>query len=345
MATATTIQNPSHTAKTIIFDLSSKTLNFEPSYPIPTPDPAKNDYLIHVKATALCARELEWPFEYPEAIFSDNPDKQITPGYDLAGVVVTSPSPDAPFQPGDEIYARTLPNRPGNCREYTIGRPEEMALKPSSLDWVQSATVPLSALTAWQALFEHGGVKSEAIGDPNVREDKKRVLVIAAAGGVGVWVVQLASLAGLEVVAQIGSVENDQYVRELGATETINYKELSLKQWAEKKGQVDIVIDLLGGQTLADAWHCVKDGGTLISIVEQPEARKPETGWKGKDVKSLFFIMHPDGQQLTEISKLLDQGKCRPVLDSVWKLEACEKAFERLNGGHAKGKIVIKIAE
>ncbi len=215
-----------------------------------------------------------------------------------------------------------------------------MALKPTNLDWVQAATVPLSAITAWQALFEHAGVRG--LDDPGAKG--KRILVTAAAGGVGVWLVQLARIAGLEVVAQIGNAEHDPFPRGLGASETLNYRMLSLKQWAEKEGTVDIVIDLVGGTTLEEAWYCVKERGTLISIVEPPEGRKPEELGK-KHVKSLFFIMEPNGQQVAEISKLVDKGKCRPVVDSVWGLEDYEKAFERVDGGHARGKVVVKVAE
>lgn len=351
MATATTMQKPPPTAKTLIFDMSSKTLTLHPSHPIPTPNPTKDDHLIHVKTTALCSRELEWPIRFPEVLFADNPDKQITPGYDLAGTVITSP-PASPFQPGDDIYARTPATRPGNCREYTIARTEEMALKPKVLDWVQAAGVPLSALTAWQALFVHAGLekpKPDGLDESGGRDggEKKRVLVTAAAGGVGVWVVQLAKMAGLEVVAQIGSVENDRFVRGLGAAETVNYRDLGLKQWAEKEGNsaVDVVVDAVGGRTLGECWYCVKDGGTLIGILEPPDSRRPE-GLQGvkRDVKSLFFIMEPDGRQLAEISQLVDQGMCRPVVDSVWKLAEFEEAFERLDGGHARGKVVVKVS-
>ncbi|KAL9125365.1 MAG: hypothetical protein Q9217_005422 [Psora testacea] len=339
MATTTSIPKHPLTARALNFDTATQKLNIHPSRPVPVPDPAKNDHLIHVKTTALCSRELVWPSLFPTSMFAENPEKQITPGYDVAGTVITAP-PASPFQPGDEIYARTRPSRPGNCREYTIVRTQEMALKPKKLNWVEAATVPLSAITAWQALFEYAGVKE--LDDPNA--NGKRVLIVAAAGGVGVWLVQLARIAGLEVVAQVGSAKNDKFVRELGASETVNYKEESLKAWAEREGPVDVVFDLMGGKTLEDAWFSVKDGGTLISIFEPPEGRKPE-GLKDKVVKNAFFIMEPNGQQLAEVSRLLNEGQCKAVLDSVWDFEDYEEAFKRLDGGHANGKIVIKVTE
>ena len=339
MAAIPTVPKHPTTAKTLVFDAASQTLKLHASRPVPTPDPAKNDHLIHVKTTALCARELEWPTLFPTAIFAENPEKQITPGYDLAGTVITSP-PGSPFYPGDEIYARTRPSRPGNCREYTIARTEEMALKPQKLNWVEAATVPLSAITAWQALFEHAGVKG--FDDPNT--DGKRILVTAAAGGVGVWLVQLAKIAGLDVVAQVGSAKNDKFVRELGASKTLDYQTTSLKEWAKREGPVDIVFDLVGGKALEDAWFCVKDGGMLISICEPPDGRRPGA-LKNKVLKNEFFIMEPNGKQLAEISTLLNKGQCEAVVDSVWELEDYEGAFRRLNGGHANGKVVIKVTE
>jgi NADPH:quinone reductase-like Zn-dependent oxidoreductase len=134
-------------------------------------------------------------------------------------------------------------------------------------------------------------------------------------------------------VAQIGSPENDKFVRDFGASETVNYKTTSLKEWARKEGK-----------TLEEAWFCVKDGGALVSIVEPTEPRRPD-GLETKDVKNLFFIMEPNGEQLGKISKLLSEGKCRPVVDSVWDLEEYQKAFERLDSGHARGKVVIKVAK
>lgn len=325
------------TARTLIFNPDTNTLHLF-SKPPPDVDVSKTDHLIRVGATALCARELRWPSENPSAMYADNPLRQITPGYDLAGTVLTSPR-GSPFKAGDEIFAHTLFSRPGNSREYTIARTDELVLKPRRLGWEEAATVPLSAMTAWQVLFEHGGVNS--LDNPDAKG--KRILVTAAAGGVGVWLVQLAKLAGLDVVAQIGSEENERFIKELGAVETINYKELSLRAWADKGGRADIVLDSLGGTTLEECWYCVNEGGVLISIVQSTEGAKP-AGFE-RDVRNLFFIVRPDGKQLAEISNLLEKSECRPILDSVWELEEYEKAFNKLDEGHARGKVVIRVAQ
>ena len=266
------------------------------------------------------------------------PPYRQTPHY-VAGTVVTAP-PSSPFHVGDEIFARTLPSRPRICRDYTIARTEEMALRPKRLSWVETATMPLSAITAWQALIEHAGVRG--LDDPE--SARQRVLISAGAGGVGVWLVQLAKIGGLRVTAQIGSAENHEFGRGLGAGETVSYKNESLKAWAEREGQVDVVVDALGGKTLEDAWYAVKDGGALVGIFEPPEGRRPGV-LKEKVVKNNFFIMKPNGERLTEITRLLDEVLCKAVVGSVWDFEDCGKTFERLDGGHARGKVVVKVTE
>ena len=121
------------TAKTLIYERISKNLKVDPSHAIPIPESTRNDNFVHVKKSALCARELAWPSEFPHAILAENPTKEITTGYNVAGTLVTAP-PGSPFHPGDDLCARTLPSRPGNCRDFPIIRANEIALKPQSLN-------------------------------------------------------------------------------------------------------------------------------------------------------------------------------------------------------------------
>jgi NADPH:quinone reductase-like Zn-dependent oxidoreductase len=307
--------------------------------------PAKegtDEHLIKVYATSPCAGELLWARDYPSIM---SVDRVAVPCNDLSGVVVTAPT-SSPFQPGTEIYTRTPAARTGNARAYTIALTSELALKPKNLSWEEAASVPLSAFTAYQALFTQGGLKlgwKDASG--KAENAKKRVLITAGAGGVGVWLVQLARAAGVgEIVAIVGP-DNVDFVKSLGATEVINYKQKSLGQWvADGASKVDLVVDLLGKQTLADSWAAIKDGGTLLSIRELPESRKPKTN-APKDVTSSFFIMEPDGWQLKDVAELLEAGKARAIVDSVWKLEEFKEAFAKLEGGHARGKVIIKVQE
>ena len=266
----------------------------------------------------------------------------------MAGIVISAPE-DSPFQPGDEVYARTNYTRPGNAREYSIAVTDELAHKPTSLSWVQAAAVPVSAQTAWQILFVHALATGENGGEVDLETAKiawagKRILVTAASGGVGIWLVQLATLLGAEVIGTCGP-RNVELVRSLGAKEVLDYRVVDLKEWAMQSpsNKVDVVVDCVGGKALQDAWWTVKDGGVVLSIYQPPLQVCPK-GFKGDSVKDLFFIMQPVRRQLAEISKLLEKGLCRGLVDSVWPLEQYEEAFKRLDEGHAKGKIVFDLS-
>jgi NADPH:quinone reductase-like Zn-dependent oxidoreductase len=302
--------------------------------PIPTPNFDKNQHLIKVHATAPCSGELLWPAGFPER---EEPNKVLVPCDDLAGTIVSAP-PNSPFKAGDEIYARTNFNRAGNAADYTIGLTEELAIKPKNLSWAEAASVSLSVLTAWQALFSQAG-----LGDfgPNTYKGK-RILVTAAAGGVGQYMVQLGRLSGAEVVGTAGP-DNIDFVKSLGALEVLNYRTTDFKAWAEAEGKkVDLVIDCVGNKSLEDAWWTVKDGGIMMSICQPPEQQIP-AGYTGKDVRNSFWIMHPDGPTLSKITLLLEEGKLKPTVDSVFPLEKFEEAFKRVDSGHARGKVVFDL--
>ena len=299
---------------------------------VPTANHEADEHLIRVHSIAPCARELLWPKYFPP------PARELIPCYDLAGTVVTTPDA-SPFRPGDEVYARTDYVRPGCARDYTIATTRELAHRPKGLSWVESAAIPLSSQTAWQALFVQAG-----FGDLESGNWKgKRVLVTAASGGVGLWVVQLAKLAGATVIGTCGP-DNVELAKSLGASEVINYRATDLKDWGQSAGnKVDVVIDCVGKKSLEDSWWCVKDGGILISICEPPKQVQPE-GYDGKDVKELFFIMEANGAHLEAITRLVEAGTCRGFVDSVWPLEQFNEAFKRMDSGHARGKIIIDLS-
>lgn len=309
---------------------------------LPTPQarPGTDEHLIKVHATAPCAGELLWARDYPSIM---GPDKIGVPCYDLSGVVITAPA-SSPFQPGTEIYTRTNAGRTGNARDYTIALTSELAVKPKNLSWEEAASVPLSAFTAYQALFEHGGLKLGWQDEPGKLENaRKRLLVTAAAGGVGVWVVQLARAAGVKDIVAVVGPHNVDFVKSLGASEVINYREQSLGEWAAGgNSKADLVVDMVGKQTLADAWTAVKAGGVLLSVNEPPENRRPKED-APKDVTNYFFIMKPEGWQLNHVTRLLEKGEARAIVDSIWRLEEFKEAFARVEGGHTRGKVIIKV--
>ncbi|CAK37992.1 NAD(P)-binding protein [Aspergillus niger ATCC 13496] len=310
-------------------------------------NPAKGEHLIHVRACSPCAGELLWPRNFPP------PTKRLLiPCPDVSGTVVSAP-PGSPFQPGAEIYARTSYARPGNARDYTIATTDELARKPESLTWVEAAAVPVSAETAWQILFINAGiVPPEAVMDiprAKLAWKGKRILVTAASGGVGLWVVQLAArVLGVEVIGTCGP-DNVDLVRSMGAKEAVNYRATDLKAWVEEEEEeegrrVDVVVDCVGGRALEDAWWTVKDGGTVVSIFQPPKTSCPWKDPSTRGVKDIFFVMEPSGNQLGAVTELIELGKCQGRVDSVWPLEHFRSAFERLATGHARGKIVFDLS-
>ncbi|KAL2784381.1 NAD(P)-binding protein [Aspergillus keveii] len=298
---------------------------------VPTPKPAPNttEHLIRIHTVSPCAGELLWPANFPP---EGGRDLWI-PCPDMAGTVVQAPE-NSPFKPGDEVYARANYLRNGGGSEYTIGVTEEIAKRPSGLSWIDTAAIPLSAQTAWQALFVQSGLGSIEGGNWK----GKRVLVTAASGSVGSWVVQLAKVAGATVIGTSGT-DNIEFVKSLGADDVVDYKTTTLKKWVESAGQVDVVIDCIGRKSLEDAWWTIKDDGVLLSIFQPPETAVPE-GYTG-NVKGRFFIMGPVREHLEAITKLVEEGKVRGTVDSVWPVTQFKEAFDRVASGKARGKVII----
>ncbi|KAF1814704.1 NAD(P)-binding protein [Eremomyces bilateralis CBS 781.70] len=309
------------------------------SLPFQSAKPNTDEHVIKVHATAPCAGELLWGKNFPDSVLK--PGKILVPCYDLSGEVITAP-PNSPFPPGTEIYTRTPAHITGNAREYTVAKTAELAAKPANLSWEEAASIPLSTFTAYQALFEHGELKlgwKDAAG--RAENAKKRVLITAGAGGVGVIAVQLARAAGVGSVIAITGTSNVEFVKSLGATEVIDYRKTSLGEWARAQPKVDLVFDMLGGQTLADAWTAVREGGILLGIREPPEMRKPSGVAEG--IRDSFFIMESKGEQLAELAPVIESGDLKPVVDSVFPLEEFKEAFAKVEGGHSRGKVIIKI--
>lgn len=299
--------------------------------PVPTPNPSSTEHLIRVHTTAITNGELLWSRYFPP----ESSEKILVPCNDVAGTVVTAPD-DSPFQPGTEVYARASFARTGCAREYTILLTEEMSKRPQNLSWAESAVVPMSAETAWQALFEHVGWEAK----PGNGARGERIFITAASGGVGVWMVQLAKWAGAHVTATCGA-KNVEWVKSLGADEVIDYTKTDIKQWASGEGKkVDVAIDCIGQKSLEDAWWTVKAGGTLISIYQPPEQKRP--AGVEDNIRNLFFIMKPAGKQLRTVTELIESGIGKPALDSVFPVDRFQDAFQRVESGKTRGKVVLE---
>ncbi|KAF2646140.1 NAD(P)-binding protein, partial [Massarina eburnea CBS 473.64] len=278
-----------------------------------------------------------------------------TPCYDVSGTILTCVATSA-FSPGDRVYGRIAAAREGAAREYGNVLPLEVALVPKLLSSSSTAAIPMSALTAWQGLFEHGELAGKGGIVPRIDDNGeviggalgrgKRVLVLGAAGGVGLMAVQFGKLVGAYVVGTC-SAGNGAFVRGYGADEVVDYHVTGLAEYVDGdgdgdgNGKFDLVLDCVGGESMMDGWNAVRPRGTYISVVpgfREPEGGKPET------VRCKWFIMDSRGSELEAIGKFIDKGLVRGTVDSVWVIGDFEKAFERTAGGHARGKVVIRIA-
>jgi NADPH:quinone reductase-like Zn-dependent oxidoreductase len=326
-------------------DPNSTTLTLDSSAPVPETNEEYN-HLLQVKATSPCLNELHWAAAFPDLI------KESVPGTEASAIVIKSP-PDSPFQPGTEVFYRMYVGSaglgvPGCLREYTVARQDTLARKPRNLSWEEAATVPLSALTAWQGLFEHGTLDKRALteGSAEAREEnaKARVLITGASGGVGLWLIQLASAAGAGSVIALCHPSKEELVRSRGATDVIPYTTQTITQWADNNQPVDLVVDTVGGDTLDSTWAAIRPGGTILTVSSTGRGVPRPEGVDKEVAKAEWYLVESRGSDLAEIGNLLEAGKVSPALDSVFDFEDYEAAFEKVQSRKATGKVAIRVS-
>jgi NADPH:quinone reductase-like Zn-dependent oxidoreductase len=281
---------------------------------VATPEPGPEDALVQVHAAAITRDELEWPTDRLPA----------TPSYELSGVVVALGPEAEGVEPGDAVYALAGFDRDGAAAEYALVSARFLASKPKTLDHVESAAIPLAALSAWQGLFDHGRL-----------ERGQRVLVHGASGGVGHFAVQLARRHGAHVIGTTSPGGLDA-VRALGADEVIDHAAVRFEDAVEP---VDLVFDTAGGERLERSPAVVKEGGRLVSVATEPPSEAAARG-----IETVYFVVEPNCAQLVEIAALVDAGDLRPTIDTVYPLAQARAAFERSLGVHGAGKIVLSVA-
>jgi NADPH:quinone reductase-like Zn-dependent oxidoreductase len=250
------------------------------------------------------------------------------PGHEVSGVVESVADGVGGVTIGDEVYALTSFCRDGAAAEYVAVRAADLAPKPKTLDHAQAAAVPLSALTVWQAFFDHAHL---APG--------QRVLIHGAAGGVGAFAVQIAHWHGAYVIGT-ASAENRDFLLGLGANEVIDYRHTQFEQAVQ---DVDVVLDSIGGETRQRSWQVLTPTGILISLPGPiPESEVAEHSKRGR--RGMFFIVQPDREQLGKIAALIDSGVIRPVIAETIPLAKARQAFARGVAGHTRGKLVLQVA-
>jgi NADPH:quinone reductase-like Zn-dependent oxidoreductase len=285
----------------------------------PAPTPGKGEILVRVEASAVTPSKLVW---YPTThTASGGPRPTAVPGHEFSGVVVALGEGAEGFSADREVFGTNDWFRDGAAAEYCLTRPSEIALKPSSLTHAEAAGVPISALTAWQGLYERAKLQSG-----------ERVLVHGAAGAVGVYAVQLARLRGAHIFATASAGDLD-FVAQLGANETIDYRATPFEQLAR---DVDVVFDTVGGDTLQRSWSVLKPGGRLVTIAADSEGRTDERS------QAAFFIVEANQPQLQEIARLLDSGQLLPFVDLVLPLSQGPDAYlGKIQKQRRGGKLIL----
>ncbi len=272
----------------------------------------------------------------------------FTLGHDVSGVVTKVGSKVSKFKVGDEVYARPADHRIGTFAEFISMNENDVAIKPKNLSMEEAASIPLVGLTAWQALVEKANLKKG-----------QKVFIQAGSGGVGTFAIQLAKHLGA-TVATTTSAANIDLVKSLGADIIIDYKkddfETILKDY-------DVVLNSQDTKTLEKSLKVLKTGGKVISISGPPDpdfGKEINANWflkiilkflsagirkkaKRLGVNFSFLFMRAQGEQLSQITKLIESGVIKPVMDKVFPFEQTNEAMSYVETGRAKGKVVVKV--
>jgi NADPH:quinone reductase-like Zn-dependent oxidoreductase len=289
----------------------------------PRPEPGPGEVLVRIRAAGV--NPVDWKVREGhrrEALAYRMP---FVPGWDVSGVVEATGPNVTLLTKGDEVYGYPSVVRNGAYAEYAVVPEAELALKPRSIDHVLAASVPIAALTAWQGLFDAGGLRTD-----------QKVLIHGGAGGVGSFAVQLARWKGAFIVAT-ASGRNQEFLRNLGADLTIDYEKTRFDRLV---CDADVVFDTIGNETLQRSWKVLKKGGVLVSTVEEPSAEKAAA----HGVRAVLVSTRADTAELAEIAKLVDAGMVRPIVEAVFPLNEARRAQELSQTGHARGKIVLEVA-
>ena len=288
----------------------------------PRPHPGAGEVLVRIHAAGI--NPVDWKIREGQLKAMLHHAFPLVLGWDLSGVVEALGPNLTRLKVGDEVFSRPDIDRDGAYAEFIVVRESELALKPKSLDHIHAAALPLAGLTAWQTLFEAGGL---AAG--------QRVLIHAAAGGVGHIAVQLAKWKGAQVIGT-AAAKNHVFLRSLGVDQVIDY---DTERFDEVVQPVDMVLDTIGGDTQERSWKVLKRGGILVSIASPPKAVVASAD----GVRSAFVFTQPNASQLAENAKLADAGKVKVIVETILPLSDATRGQELSKRGHVRGKIVLRV--
>lgn len=284
----------------------------------PVPEPQAGEILVQVIAAGVTPTEKLW---YPTTHNADGtPRSKAIPGHEFSGIVSAVGEGVTDYRPGDRVFGMNDWFAEGATAEFCIAKPADIALKPSSLSSIEAASIPISALTAWQGLHDHAKLQKG-----------ERILIHGGAGAVGLFVVQLAKSLGAYVIAT-ASGTNIDLLKQLRVDEVVDYRQ----QRFEDAGKVDVVFDTVGGETLTRSWDVLGPNGRLVTIAADAEgATEPR-------VKDAFFIVELNGEQLAVIGKMFDSNQLKAFVKAELSLDEADHAYSGTATGNP-GKLVIRI--
>ncbi|MFD8078706.1 NADP-dependent oxidoreductase [Streptomyces sp. NPDC059718] len=286
---------------------------------MPHPHAAENDVIVRVHAAGFTPGELDWPGTWTDRAGRDR--TPTVPGHELSGVVAELGYGTTGLTVGQRVFGLADWTRNGSLAEYVAVEARNLAPLPADVDHTVAAALPISGLTAWQGLFDHGHLGTG-----------QTVLIHGATGGVGSIAVQLAREAGARVIGT-GRAAGRSTALDLGADAFVDLQNDRL----EDVGKVDLVLDVFGGDILERSTALVRAGGTLVTIAEPPSVR-PDDG------RAVFFVVEADRARLADLIQRVRDGRLKPIVGDVLPLSEAPAAFTH-KGRRIPGKPIIRITE
>jgi NADPH:quinone reductase-like Zn-dependent oxidoreductase len=281
---------------------------------LPYPHAAENDVIVQVHAAGFTRGELDWPATWTDRAGRDRTPS--VPGHELSGVVVDLGYGTTGLTVGQRVFGFADWARDGSLAEYTAVEARNLAPLPADIDHVTAAALPISGLTAWQALFDHAQLQTG-----------QTVLIHGVGGAVGSVAAQLAREAGAYVIGT-GRPSDRERAGQLGAHRFLDLHDDNLQD----AGEVDVVLDVIGGDLRDGSTELLRPGGTLVSIAGPPTTQP-------RDGRAIFFVVEPDRQQLIELATRVRTGRLTPLVTTVSSLDDAPAAFS------SRGRTIIKVTK
>jgi NADPH:quinone reductase-like Zn-dependent oxidoreductase len=290
----------------------------------PRPEPKDDDILVRVIAAAVNPVDSY----VRQGMFAkrglDNRPAII--GYDIAGVVEKTGANAKKFKAGDKVYSYLSVMRGGGYAEFAIAKESETAIKPTNINFVEAAAVPLAATTAWQALVDTAKI-----------DKGQTVLIHGGSGGVGSFAIPIAKARGAKVIATASTAHQD-LLKQLGVDQAIDYTKTKFEDVAK---DVDVVLNCVRADALGRSYGVVKKGGIIVSITDEPD----QTECAKHSIRGSRLGAHPDSKVLEELTKLIEARKMTPIVSQTFPLADASKAHQQIETHHTLGKIVLKVAD